>query len=83
MDSSYDILKSYDDPMINGIKRKDHGTLSQRAAVTLLIYLAFGIDYSGGIAKYFRESYDKNHLGENFPHVLTQSNKLSSVIKKK
>jgi hypothetical protein len=74
MDSWYDIVRSYDDP-----KSKDHGTLSQKNACFLLIYLAFGADYSGGIAKYFSESLD---IMKDCPRILTNGNKIGSVLKR-
>jgi hypothetical protein len=74
MDSWYDIVKSYDDP-----KSKDHGTLSQKTASILLIYLSFGTDYSGGIAKFFNELSAR---WKDCPNILTNSNKISSVLKR-
>lgn len=53
MDSWYEIVKSYDDPKSIAPKEKDHGTYSQFSVVMLLIYLAFGRDYSYNIADYF------------------------------
>jgi hypothetical protein len=77
----HEIVKSYDDPRISGSRRKDHGTLSQRIAVTLLMYLSFGTDYSVGIAKYFSDLSNRN-LGKHYPKILTNSMKISSLLKK-
>jgi hypothetical protein len=47
-----------------------------------LIYLAFGIDYPTGIAIYFVNLLKREHFKKIIPRVLTQPNKISSVIKK-
>jgi hypothetical protein len=81
MDYWHDIIKNYGALNSNGSRSNDHGTQSQKTSVILLIYLAFGTDYPSGIAKYFSELKDSEQLVKNCPRVLTNSNKVSSVLK--
>jgi hypothetical protein len=82
MVSWYELVKNYDDPKNGDLKSKDHGTFSQKIAVILLIYLAFGKDYPTGIAKYFIELSNKGKLGKYYPGALMYSAKISSVLKR-
>jgi hypothetical protein len=79
MDYWYDIIENHDPPKIKGSKSKDHGTFSQKVSVILLIYLAFGADYSSGIAEYFSELKDRMY---HCPSVLMSGGKISSVLKR-
>jgi len=81
MDYWHEIVKSYDGSKSNGSRNKDHGTLSQKIAIVLLTYLAFGTDYSVGITKYFIELRNRE-IEKHCPSVLMQPNKISSVLKK-
>lgn len=47
-----------------------------------MTYLAFGQDYSTNIAKFFTELALRKQLGGDFPRILTQPNKISSVLKR-
>jgi len=79
MDYWYDIIEKHDPPKIKGSKGKDHGTFSKKVSVILLMYLAFGTDYSTGITEYFREL--KNQV-LHCPSALTNANKIGSVLKR-
>jgi hypothetical protein len=53
MDYWYELVKSYDYYKNKDPTKRDDGTYSQFSVVMLLIYLAFGKDYSTHIATYF------------------------------
>lgn len=80
MDYWHEIIKNYGAYSCNGSRSNDHGTKSQKTSVILLIYLALGVDYPSGIAKYFSELRDSETV-KNCPRLLTNSNKVSSVLK--
>lgn len=56
MDSWYDIVKSYDDPMgRDPKKKKNDGTYSQSSVVILLLYFTFGGGHPYQITKFFND----------------------------
>jgi hypothetical protein len=61
---------------------KDHGTFSEQTSTFLLIYLSFGTDYSTGIAEYFWELWYSEQKKLDFPHVLMEPSKISSILKR-
>jgi hypothetical protein len=79
MDYWHDIVEDYDPPKIKGAKNKDHGGFSQESTVILLTYLAFGADYSSGVAEYFSEIKSKFYRCSS---ILTNANKIGSVLKR-
>ncbi|MGD0952202.1 MAG: hypothetical protein ABR985_07385 [Methanotrichaceae archaeon] len=81
MDYWHKIVERYDASESNGSRSKDHGTFSQKISVILLIYLAFGTDYSSGIAEYFNELSDCEQPEKICPGVSKIPSKISSVLK--
>jgi hypothetical protein len=79
----HDIVGGYNDSIESkGPRTKDHGTFSEKITVILLMYLAFGADYSTNIAKFFTELAEREQFERGFSRVLTQPNKISSVLKR-
>lgn len=76
MDNWFDIIENYD---LKKEKSRDHEGYSQKSAVLLLMYLAFGADYPHSIAKYFAELEIRPYT---CPSILKNSNKISSMLKK-
>jgi len=76
----HEIVKNYGAHDSDGSRGKDHGTITPKTSVILLIYLSFGTDYPSGIADYFSELRD-GEIEMHCPRVFTNSNKISSVLK--
>ncbi len=80
MDYWHEIVEHYGFNNSDGTRSKDHGTITPKTSVIILIYLAFGTDYPTGIAEYFSELRDRE-IEKLCPRVLTNSNKVASVLK--
>jgi hypothetical protein len=76
----HEIVKNYGTHDSDGSRRKDHGTITPKTSVILLIYLAFGTDYPSGIAEFFCELRE-GEIEKHCPRVLTNSNKIAAVLK--
>lgn len=77
MDFWHEIVDDY-----NYLGKKDHGMLSEKTAVILLIYLTFGPDYPSGITQFFKELSSTRWFGRKLSTTLLHPNKVSSVLKK-
>jgi len=73
----HEIVKSYDSP-----KSNDHGRLSERTSVLLLVWLAFGKDYASGISDYFTSSAKRTQYVDTYPKILGHPSKIGAVLKR-
>jgi hypothetical protein len=82
MDYWYELVKSYDDYKNKDPTKRDDGTYSQFSVVMLLIYLAFGKDYSTHIATYFSELKDTWLKKIKRSSVLRHKTRIGTLLKK-